>query len=174
MEVVTIYGFLMTYWLDEYRVWQDIFPYNCSKKAVIPSNQLWIPDMVISNSEQLRLPRETDGIDIMIDSDGTSARSVSGTITFYCPLNMAMFPFDVQTCSLIFDSWALDTTEQTFNIYGSGTRLVPGYESEEWDVTDFIIEIHQSTFGSSDYAKVSLFIQIFKIFFLYFINFNQG
>ena len=155
IEMVTVYGFLMSIWRDEYRVWNNTFPYNCSKRTMIPATKVWIPDIMIRNSEQRFLTRDRNGEDVVIYSDGYSSRSVSGTITFYCPLNMAMFPFDVQTCSLIFDSWALDTSQQTFNIYHKGIRSVDGYESEEWDVTHFELTIGNATLtGNLKFAKV--------------------
>ena len=122
---------------------------------MIPANKVWIPDIMIRNSEQRFLTRDRNGEDVVIYSDGYSSRSVSGTITFYCPLNMAMFPFDVQTCSLIFDSWALDITQQTFNIYHEGIRSVDGYESEEWDLIRFELTLGNATLtGTQKFAKV--------------------
>ena len=144
----------MTYWQDEYRVWSNIFPYNCSRKAIVPSTRVWIPDMVIGNSEQQFLPKDRNRDDIIISSDGKSGRTVSGTITFYCPLNMAMFPFDVQTCSLIFDSWELDTSQQVFKSYNTGTYLLSGFSNEEWDVTDFTLKITNTSFSTVFYSGV--------------------
>ena len=83
IELVTLYGFLTTVWQDEYRVWQDTFPYNCSTRAIIPATRVWIPDMVIKNSEQQFLPTDRSGEDVVVHNDGFATRSVSGTITFY-------------------------------------------------------------------------------------------
>ena len=154
MEMVTVTGYLMTIWQDEYRIWNSTFPYNCTRKAIIPCSRIWIPDLSIRKSEQRLLPMDRNGDNVVVNSDGTSARTVAGTITFNCPLNMAMFPFDVQICVLTFDSWALDTSQQTYNIDETGTRLVNGYQNEEWDVIDLKMATGVTLFGKIDYARV--------------------
>ena len=127
---------------------------------MIPSSRLWIPDVVIRNSEQQFLSRTNNGDDVELTSSGISARSISGTITFPCNLNMARFPFDVQTCSLSFDSWSLDTSKQIFKAFGAGTRLSNGYENEEWDVTDLKLAIKHTSYERLNYTRANPFLSI--------------
>ena len=155
METVTLYGYLLTVWQDEYRIWNDNFLYNCTKKAIIPSSRIWIPDLVIRSSEQRLLPMDRNGDDVIITSGGISARTVSGSITFNCPLNMAMFPFDVQICMLTFDSWALDNSQQTYMVYETVTKLANGYQNEERDVTHFTMVTSLTPFEQLNYAQVN-------------------
>ena len=152
-ELVTLFGFIKTVWQDEYRIWNSSFPYGCIGKSVLPSPSVWIPDIVIYNTEQQFLPKDRNREDIVITSDGMSARTFSGAITFYCALNMAWFPFDTQTCSFQMESWALDMSEQFFAPYGPGTVVLNGSNNEEWNVNDFKLTITEAGL-TSKFSKV--------------------
>jgi len=53
----------------------------------------------------------------------------------YCPMDVSWFPFDTQRCSLIFQSWTMNSQEMNL------TAMIPSIDMEkyqlsgEWDLT---------------------------------------
>ena len=123
-------------WQDEFRIWNETFPYYCKKRFMFPAELLWIPDLVISNSFQRFLPMQRDRENILIRSDGITRHQFSGEIQFKCSLDLSLFPFDTQICTLQMESWLLDTEEQIFSksAISKSSFLGNATENEEWIV----------------------------------------
>ena len=120
---------------------------------------LWIPDVIISNSIQRYLPMERTREGVKVWSSGQCVHQFSGEITLQCAMDLSMFPFDTQTCSINLESWHLTTHEQTF---GRRTDTVLSFignitENEEWTIKNVDLNLYDSHYldtTGNDYAKV--------------------
>ena len=120
---------------------------------------LWIPDVIISNSIQRYLPMERNREGVKLWSNGQSSHQFSGEITLQCAMDLSMFPFDTQICSINLESWHLSTNEQTF---GRRTDTVLSFignvtENEEWTIKNVDLNLFNSHYLDTtgyDYAKV--------------------
>ena len=48
---------------------------------------------------------------IIIDYDGTVTLLTHGIFTSVCDMDIQWFPFDQQTCDMIFSSWTMDMNQ---------------------------------------------------------------
>ena len=159
-------------WQDEFRICNDTFPYSCRTPFVFPTEKLWIPDMVISNSFQRYLPMQRDRENLLIRSDGLTLHQFSGEIQFKCSLDLSLFPFDNQICSLHMESWLLNINEQIFAQYSikNDSFLKNATENEEWMVRGIELKVSKGHFlpiADNTFAHV-IFELLFK-----FVKFQQ-
>ena len=52
---------------------------------------------------------------VRVSHEGDMKFVPTGTARTWCHLKLLTFPFDIQTCSLEFESWSLDSSTMTFN-----------------------------------------------------------
>ena len=101
-EKIKINAEIIQEWYDEYLYW-DKNVYNISF-ININSDLIWKPDIELYNSASLpELTSETGNAKIYNDGRIVWTRSI--LYTFLCPLKLYKFPYDTQTCKMIFGSW---------------------------------------------------------------------
>ena len=141
-------------------------PYKCKNRIVFPAEMLWIPDVVISNSIQRFLPMQRDREGVTLWSDGLVTHQFSGEITVQCAMDLSLFPFDRQTCSMHLESWLLTTLEERFvrpnKKPSSFVKNVT--ENEEWTIKNVHFEVFNGNFiakAGTNFARVRFFYIIF-------------
>ena len=89
-------------WKDEYLKWnKKDYNYNYLN---IYSDQIWIPDLELYNAAAAPKIYDTNG-GLKLYSDGTILWVRPTTYSFSCKLDLNMFPFDEQRCTMTFGSW---------------------------------------------------------------------
>lgn len=87
-----------------------------------------------------------DGKDIFISisPSGNVIYSYRMTATFYCWMNLQKFPFDTQTCEIMWVSWAYNTTYLNLNWevddpfkVAPNLHLTEFVLDDKWTVRDF-------------------------------------
>ncbi|KAK9887927.1 hypothetical protein WA026_000227 [Henosepilachna vigintioctopunctata] len=73
--------------------------------------KIWVPHVIVRNEKDTVL-MGSDGKDLFvtISPSGEVTYSYRMTVSFYCWMNLQKFPFDVQICDIIWNSWAYNTT----------------------------------------------------------------
>ncbi|KHJ91792.1 Neurotransmitter-gated ion-channel ligand binding domain protein, partial [Oesophagostomum dentatum] len=109
-----LYQIIQVRWVDNLLGW-DPEEFSNVTEIMIPFDQIWIPDTTLYNSlvmddqdtrRLLNAKLTTRGKDI-----GALVELLYPTIyKLSCLLNLRFFPFDVQTCKLVFGSWTFDNT----------------------------------------------------------------
>ncbi|XP_048860013.1 5-hydroxytryptamine receptor 3A-like [Brienomyrus brachyistius] len=136
-QILTTYIWLTLSWEIEYLSWD---PVQCGiAKITLPRQKLWMPDVVINEC----MDRDTSPQIpyVHLDSsgyvtDGRPVRSVSS-----CNLDIYTFPFDVQNCSLTFNSYIHTASDITINMGESGEESLMLSNMvmdriEEWELVD--------------------------------------
>ena len=87
-------------WQDEYLVWNPK-DFHDITEITLPPTFVWLPDFGIWNSkgdvyneQHFKLSK------VMVTFDGTMFWSPGGEAEIYCSLNLKVFPFDTQNCSI--------------------------------------------------------------------------
>ncbi|KAG1684943.1 Acetylcholine receptor subunit beta-like 2 [Nymphon striatum] len=127
---------------DDYTLRWDPSEYGGLQQIYIPSEQLWLPDLVIYNN--------ADGhfdVSIMTKAMVTFNGKIHwGPPAIYkssCQIDVRYFPFDMQTCTMKFGMWSYDgnfidlrhLNEIPGNsIVDIGMDLTEFYLSAEWDI----------------------------------------
>ncbi|XP_064200402.1 neuronal acetylcholine receptor subunit alpha-7-like [Anguilla rostrata] len=94
---------LQLYWTDVYLSWNpDNYPGVQTLR--FPSNQVWVPDILLYNSADERFDA-TFHTNVLVNASGYCQYIPPGILKSTCYIDVRWFPFDVQKCNLKFGSW---------------------------------------------------------------------
>lgn len=118
---------------NDYRLMWDPEEYDGIKKIRLPSQHIWLPDIVLYNN--------ADGTyevsfysNAVVSNNGEVAWLPPAIYKSACKIEVRDFPFDQQNCTLKFRSWTYDHTEIDLILlsdYASRDDFKP---SGEWDI----------------------------------------
>ncbi|KAK9497233.1 hypothetical protein O3M35_004591 [Rhynocoris fuscipes] len=79
-------------------------------------NQLWTPHLYLVNENESKIMGTgKEDVLISIQPDGTVVYSFRLKMTLLCLMDLQKFPFDEQSCPLVFESWSYNTSQLTLN-----------------------------------------------------------
>lgn len=124
-------------WKDEYLTWNTSI-YNLSK-ITCHSDMIWTPDLELYNSASKPKVYDKYG-GVKVFSDGTILWIRPTTFSFACPLDFKKFPFDEQSCTMLFGSWKypkhiLDITPFNDSDSYLNISIDPLFSHNEWIIT---------------------------------------
>uniref|UniRef100_A0A1I8IYK0 alpha-1,2-Mannosidase n=2 Tax=Macrostomum lignano TaxID=282301 RepID=A0A1I8IYK0_9PLAT len=105
-QIITTNVWVEQEWRDANLVW-DPADYGGVSRLYIPSDKLWLPDIVLYNNadgkyELVIMTKAT------VFSDGTVRWVPPAVYKSSCQINVEFFPFDEQNCTMKFGSWTYD------------------------------------------------------------------
>ncbi|KAL3067434.1 neuronal acetylcholine receptor subunit alpha-7-like [Trematomus bernacchii] len=102
-QVMITNAWLQMYWTDIYLAWNpDNYP--GVQNLRFPSNQVWVPDILLYNSADERFDA-TFHTNVLVNYSGSCQYIPPGILKSTCYIDVRWFPFDVQKCDLKFGSW---------------------------------------------------------------------
>eukprot|EP00057_Strongylocentrotus_purpuratus_P034194 XP_794253.1 PREDICTED: neuronal acetylcholine receptor subunit beta-2-like [Strongylocentrotus purpuratus] len=146
-------------WRDERLTWMSGH-YGNITVLTLPCRLVWTPSIRLgnSNSEDSRILKNPEDIKVFIKNDGQVTLETNLLHSTACAMNLALFPFDTQTCLLLITS---------LDLFNTSVVLVPGVLKHRagnrplsWDV---ISMIHVSLLRfdqASEYAFSDLVVAI--------------
>uniref|UniRef100_A0A3B5L216 Uncharacterized protein n=1 Tax=Xiphophorus couchianus TaxID=32473 RepID=A0A3B5L216_9TELE len=129
---VVYFFFLFQWWKNEFISWD---PVQCgTDKISLPKEKFWIPDIVINEfMEENKAPSVPY---VYLFNDGTVRDSFPVRVVSSCNLIIYTFPFDIQNCSLTFNSYIY------YVFLGRDADLITEFSKEvmttmgEWELVD--------------------------------------
>ena len=91
-------------WKDEYLKWTDIPQFRHIDWIFVPSYKVWQPDLELYNSGSKPELFELHG-KVKLFRNGFILYNRPTSFSFSCKLQLSLFPFDTQQCSMLFGSW---------------------------------------------------------------------
>ncbi|VDL69278.1 unnamed protein product [Nippostrongylus brasiliensis] len=91
-------------WFDYKLSWEPT-RWGGIKKLHIPSDQIWIPDILLYNNADGE-PHITIMSDALVYHNGLIVWKPPSIYKSFCPINIEYFPYDSQSCSLKFGGWS--------------------------------------------------------------------
>ncbi|XP_053575267.1 neuronal acetylcholine receptor subunit beta-4-like [Bombina bombina] len=133
-QIMTTNVWLNQEWVD-YRLTWNPDEYDGIKKLRIPSQQIWLPDIVLYNNADgtYEVSLFTNAV---VQNNGSIAWLPPAIYKSACKIEVKHFPFDQQNCTLKFRSWTYDYTEIDLVLsqgYASMDDFTP---SGEWDIIE--------------------------------------
>ncbi|XP_010780064.1 5-hydroxytryptamine receptor 3A-like [Notothenia coriiceps] len=101
-QVLTTYVWYRQSWTDEFLVWNPE-DFDEVKQVSLPTANVWVPDILIN--EFVDVGKSPDIPYVYVTHDGLVRNYKPIQVVTACTLNIYNFPFDVQKCSLTFQSW---------------------------------------------------------------------
>ncbi len=113
-QSLTTLLWMMTEWDDPFLAWNETeFP--GIKFFSISADRIWTPDLMVYNvlGNTIQVAEEFlgkfEGLNVM--SSGRVRHWTPVVLTLFCPMNMELFPFDVQSCLIVLAPWSYDNTQ---------------------------------------------------------------
>ncbi|CAH1786653.1 unnamed protein product [Owenia fusiformis] len=130
---ISLYHILDTRWRDEYLTW-NASEFGSVQSIRLPANKIWTPDLVISNYADENF-NDRMITNVIVDNKGNVLWMVPALVKTYCTLNVQYFPFDLQSCEIIFISWTYSGFELNI-IYNESMANTVYYnpDNQEWFV----------------------------------------
>ncbi|KAK3915325.1 pH-sensitive chloride channel 2 [Frankliniella fusca] len=74
--------------------------------------RIWVPHVYLVNEHDSRvMGADKEDVIVTVKPSGTVLFSIRIKVTMMCIMNLQKFPFDQQTCPMVFESWMYNTTE---------------------------------------------------------------
>ncbi|XP_045157161.2 acetylcholine receptor subunit alpha-like [Mercenaria mercenaria] len=160
-QTISVRAVLDIQWKDEFLTWNPDH-YGDVKSITVPSEKIWIPDIVL---------QDTVGyISDSIKKDGRAMINHNGRVTIWpndlytvaCKLSIKKFPFDKQTCLLDFLSWT--SPSSVIQLVNSDTNWIPQdhdiLEKGEWHLQNVRIINESKSFDRGNWAHVIFVLDI--------------
>ncbi|XP_059377686.1 neuronal acetylcholine receptor subunit beta-2-like isoform X2 [Carassius carassius] len=118
---------------NDYRLIWDPEEYEGIRKVCLPSQHIWLPDIVLYNN--------ADGTyevsfysNAVVSNNGEVAWLPPAIYKSACKIEVRDFPFDQQNCTLKFRSWTYDHTEIDLILLSDFASRDDFKPSGEWDI----------------------------------------
>ncbi|XP_020618880.1 glycine receptor subunit alpha-4-like isoform X2 [Orbicella faveolata] len=136
----TIDIYLRQYWEDP----RLSFPENEIQKTLTLNRQtieeIWVPSTYFFNAKKAYFHDvTTDNYLLQIQPDGNIFYSVRLTVTMACKLNLQMFPHDVQTCTVMLESYGYQATDVYYKWNSRNSTGDVVYIAEDLEMPQFMI-----------------------------------
>ncbi|VDM75288.1 unnamed protein product [Strongylus vulgaris] len=162
-QVLTTNLWLEMQWFD-YKLSWDPARWGGIRKLHIPSDQIWIPDILLYNNADGE-PHISILSDALVYHNGLIVWKPPSIYKSFCPINIEYFPYDSQSCTLKFGGWKWDLMSLTSQRH---EQLYPGCCGQDFyiDVT-FDISLRRKTL----FYTVNLVIPCMLIGYIAKVNF---
>ncbi|XP_041444329.1 neuronal acetylcholine receptor subunit beta-4 [Xenopus laevis] len=133
-QIMTTNVWINQEWMD-YRLTWNPADYDGIKKLRIPSQQIWLPDIVLYNNADgtYEVSLFTNAI---VQNNGSVAWLPPAIYKSACKIEVKHFPFDQQNCTLKFRSWTYDYTEIDLVLSTGWATMDDFTPSGEWDIIE--------------------------------------
>ena len=127
-------GWLSMTWKDYFLQWRGHTKYENINKVFMKQKQIWVPDINLVNSVEVHKKMGYDDLLASVDQDGTVHWEPGQKFKTACSVDIGMYPFDHQTCSIAFGTWMY--RDDIVKLYSDYNEIVLDYfdESGEWEI----------------------------------------
>ncbi|KAJ8025651.1 Neuronal acetylcholine receptor subunit alpha-10 [Holothuria leucospilota] len=133
MQTLQTNAWLTLMWTDEYLQW-DPNDYNGIDNFKIPSDMLWMPDVVLYNNAD-EYKDYLNGKIVVVNHTGEIMWASPEIFITSCIIDVTNFPFDEQECCMKFGPWQYEGKE--VKVTGGGEWDETVFQSDgQWDITD--------------------------------------
>ncbi|XP_056018746.1 neuronal acetylcholine receptor subunit beta-2-like [Ostrea edulis] len=127
-----IVGILTATWYNELLIFNTSTQWNSLGGLLFPQNTFWRPSLVLDNSATSLAEVGDSSYRIRIDGNGKHEWIIGLVATAACSVDITNFPFDSQSCELIFTPWGTTNTEVTLSPMVTTVDQTHYSESTEW------------------------------------------
>ena len=141
-ESITLNAWIRQTWND-YRLRWNSTQSNLTFISVSKA-QVWVPDTELLNAAALPQIYTLKG-GLSLYSDGTVFYSNPVVMKMPCTLELEIFPFDTQTCSMVFGSWVYSSQFLNLIPYINEEQqidVLDSFSHTEWEIRELTVELH--------------------------------
>ena len=131
---------VMQHWYEPRFRWNSSL-YDNTTHLMMPAKNVWLPDTFIYNTADSNgyLPL-SDNSQVLISNIGTVYFAVPMlNVNTRCDMDLFYYPFDKQTCSVVFTSWMQSSTRINYAISSSTVFMNMFEENPDWEVSSYAV-----------------------------------
>ncbi|GFN89251.1 hypothetical protein PoB_001575700 [Plakobranchus ocellatus] len=114
--------FIVQIWKDPRLQW-NVTDYQGVRTIRLPAAKIWVPDLVLYNVAYQQPPVSLYESTVTVTSDGTVVLVPMLTLYSTCPMDLRDFPYDEQSCSMVFGSWMYTSWEMNVTFIANQTEM---------------------------------------------------
>ncbi|XP_027258715.1 neuronal acetylcholine receptor subunit alpha-5 [Cricetulus griseus] len=118
-------------WIDVKLRWNPD-DYGGIKMIRVPSDSLWIPDIVLFDNADGRFEGATTKT--IVRYNGTVTWTQPANYKSSCTIDVTFFPFDLQNCSMKFGSWTYDGSQVDIILEDQDVDRTDFFDNGEWEI----------------------------------------
>ncbi|XP_061185751.1 neuronal acetylcholine receptor subunit alpha-6-like [Saccostrea echinata] len=125
-------AYLTLEWKDEFLTWDAaMFPVY---RLPLPQNIVWKPDFVLKNGFTAFKELGGSFYYVMVTFDGTVTWKPYQVFESQCSIDVTYFPFDTQTCNIVFTIWSHYLHQVQITSSGSSFEMDQYKSNSIWDI----------------------------------------
>lgn len=143
-ESITLNTWIRQSWHDYRLAW------NSSQSNLtfisVSKNQIWVPDTELLNAAGLPQVYTLKG-GLNLYSDGSVFYSNPVVIKMPCSLELQLFPFDTQTCDIVFGSWVYSSEYLNLIPYQDEEKqidVLDSFSHTEWEIDSLTVDLQHN------------------------------
>ncbi|XP_059123897.1 neuronal acetylcholine receptor subunit alpha-5, partial [Peromyscus eremicus] len=130
-QLMTTNVWLKQEWIDVKLRWNPD-DYGGIKIIRVPSDSLWIPDIVLFDNADGRF--EGASTKTIVRYNGTVTWTQPANYKSSCTIDVTFFPFDLQNCSMKFGSWTYDGSQVDIILEDQDVDRTDFFDNGEWEI----------------------------------------
>ncbi|XP_039454395.1 5-hydroxytryptamine receptor 3E-like [Oreochromis aureus] len=169
---ITVFGILGVKWQNEFTKWD---PEECgTSRMSVPRTNLWVPDIIINEFMDENTAPKVPYTYLL--SDGTVSDSQPVKAITSCRLDIYLFPFDIQNCTLSFNSYTLKSNAVQLYLTETPERMFEYSKSKmatmgEWELIGIAAKKYTiPSTASGSYDEIRFYISLRRQAMLYVAN----
>lgn len=151
-QVLTTYVWYRQEWTDEFLTW-DPEEFDNVKQISVPTANIWVPDILIN--EFVDVGKSPDIPYIYVGHTGLVRNYKPIQVVTACSLNIYNFPYDVQKCSLTFQSWLHTTKDINITLMRTPEEVMNDksvfMNQGEWELLHVRSKYNEFSIDNDDY-----------------------
>ncbi|XP_016332759.1 5-hydroxytryptamine receptor 3A-like [Sinocyclocheilus anshuiensis] len=151
-QVLTTYVWYRQQWIDEFLAW-DPEEFDDVKQISIPTANIWVPDILIN--EFVDVGKSPEIPYVYVGHTGLVRNYKPIQVVTACSLNIYNFPYDVQKCSLTFQSWLHTTKDINITLMRTPEEVMNDksvfMNQGEWELLHVLSTYKEFSIDNDDY-----------------------
>ena len=174
-QVLVLNALVLLRWYDPQLAW-NMSEWNNTRYLNIPYSSIWIPDIMLYNTalDESKSPSDVYKSKVQVDHRGQASWASTLTLKASCSIDIKLFPFDSQTCTLTFgsQSYTRSKLDLVFRKPPSNAKSLRGnyhISSGDWNLTTVSYRRTESTydFSPEPFAVVEYTLDLTRLYQFY-------
>ncbi|XP_067668550.1 neuronal acetylcholine receptor subunit beta-3-like [Haliotis asinina] len=162
---------LFQQWVDIRLKW-NASDYGGVTNVKLPSMRLWLPDIVPFNADPTPVSDPVYEVTVDVSNDGTVRWGPLMVVSSKCPLDVTNFPFDTQSCTIVFGSWLHSREQMDMKFFTPGAKEMdvnysenfggmPIAEHPYWTIKDNRVKakLSEVKYGTYEFSILSVTVE---------------
>ena len=179
-QVLVLNAVILLRWYDPQLAW-NMSEWNNTSYLNIPYSSIWVPDIMLYNTalDESKSPSDVYKSKVQVDHRGQASWASAVTLKASCSIDITLFPFDSQICTLTFGSQSytrskLDLVFRKPPENAEGLRGNYHISSGDWNLTKVSYRRAESKydFSPEPFAVIEYTLdltRLYKFYLLYLI-----